>query len=302
MCEHGCYNKVNKSILRRLTVRKLFLTIAIMLMIASTVLLAACESTESRVQQALEKMEATEDVRMTGDLEAEVELGEESIDMTGDFDITMENEENVAMVFEVETEVQMLEMEMTIELYMMGNEMYMRMAMEPYLDIYIDASSMLEEVKDTVGMDLSIFDFDVDNTEIIAEESTIKYKGENIEVLEVKVLLDDDQLTDIIKSLFAQQNFASDTLTGQALEQTLDMYESIEVESAEYTLYIDKNNDIKRYSVSTVFTMQMMGETAKYDMNMDYDIIETGESVKLEMPDIPEDQLINFDDLLSIAE
>lgn len=281
--------------------KKIFLTLAIALMIASTVLLAACESTESRVQQALEKMEAMESVRMTGELEAEVELGEESIDMSGDFDITMENEKNIAMVFEIETEVQMMELEMTMETYMIDDKMYMRMAMQPFMDIYLDASSMLDDLKDTLGMDLTIFDFDVDNTEIITEESTIKIEGEDVEVLEVQVLLDNDQLTNIVKDLIAQQNFTSDSLTGQAVEETLNMYESIEVESAEYTLYIDKNNDVKRFLISTVYTMDMNGQTATYDMSMNYDIIETGESVKVEMPDIPEDELINFEDLMSMA-
>lgn len=162
-------------------------------MIASTVLLAACQSTESRVQQALEKMEATESVYMTGYLEAEVELGEEALDMSGFIDITIENQENIAMVYKMKTEIQKLELEVMIESYRMGDEMYMRMVMEPYMDIYLDASSILDEVDDTVGMDLSIFDFDVEKTELEPIDTTLHIEGKSIKVSMVEVLLDDDQ-------------------------------------------------------------------------------------------------------------
>ena len=274
------------------------LLVIIVVIITAAMLLSGCESTNSRVQEALEKMQVIESVHMKGEMDAEVEVAGEKMGMKSDFDMTIEDEENIAMVMKTNS----AGTDITMEIYTTGDEMYMYIGMPPLLDLYLDASSMYEEMKDEMAMDMTIFDFDVEHTELEAEKMTIKLDGEETEVLKIKVLLDENQLSDIIKSLFSQMNLGTDTLAGQAMEEATDMYESMEVESAEYTLYIDDNNDVRRYSVSTVFSIDMNGQEAAYDMDMEYDVIETGDSVKVQIPDFPEDQLMDIEDLMMMAE
>lgn len=271
---------------------KLAMVLLIVMAIASTVLLSGCESTNNRVSEALEKMEAMEAAVIVGYVDAEVETDGVEMDMTGEYEIVMSGE-NVSMIMTTQTDG----MELSIEIYLVDGEFYMYLP--DLLDVYIDASKLLADIEDQMGMDMTVFDFDVDNTELEIEETTIGLDGQDIEVLEIRVLLDEDQLTDIITDLFAQQNFASDTLSGQALDAAADMYESMEIESAEYTLYIDENNDVKRYLIDTILSMEVMGQVIKYDMRMYYDILETGDSISVDMPDIPQDKIIPFDALFT---
>lgn len=257
-------------------------------------MMVACESTNQRVQAALDKMKDYESVEMEGNIDATVDISSmgQSTDMESKFNVKVVGED-ISMVMENKTDI----MDMTIEMYMVGDKYYMRIP--ELIDQYIDLSDMKELMnKEAANLDLTVFDFDVDATELEAEDTKIKLEGEDIDVLKVRVLLEEDQLTDIIKELFAQQNFSSDTLAGQGLEQAADIYESIKIDSAEYTLYVDNDNNIVRYDIDAIFNMEMMGQEVSYDMEMIYNVIDTGESVVIELPEINEENTMKMEDLL----
>lgn len=148
-----------------------------------------------------------------------------------------------------------------------------------------------------MGMDLTAFDFDVESTELKAEQTKIEFEGADIDVLKVKVLLNEVRLTDLIKKLIAQQNFSSDTLSGQSIESAASVYESIDVESASYVLYIDKDNNVKRYEVATVYSMDMQGQKVTYDMQIEYNIVNTGDSIEVTLPKVDPQEVIPFNQL-----
>lgn len=270
------------------------LLLIVILSVSCVMMMVACQSTNQRVQEALDKMENYESVEIKGNMDATVDISSmgQSISMASKFNLKVVDED-IEMLMKTESDL----MNVTMEMYMVGDSYYMRIPDQ--IDKYIDLSEMKEIInKEAVNLDLTVFDFDVDATELEAEDIKIKFEGEDIEVLEVKVLLNEDQLTDIIKELFAQQNFSSDTLAGQSLDQAADIYESIKMDSATYTLYVDKDNNIVRYDLDTVFNLEMMGQDVMYDMQIEYNIIDTGESVVIELPDINEDNTMKMEDLL----
>lgn len=208
------------------------------------------------------------------------------------FDIKVKDE-NLVMSMDTKSNI----MDMNMEIYMVDDRILMYMPI--LFDKYIDASEMMDEIdKNAIGMDVSAFDFDVKNTELEPENTKIDFDGKEIEVMKVKVLLEEDELTDIIKKVFEQQNFSSDTLSGQSMQQAASMYESIDLSSADYTLYIDNNNNIKRYAVDAEFTLDLNGEVALFDMKMIYDLIETGESIVVEMPNVNPEDIISMSELM----
>lgn len=254
---------------------------------------AACASANQRVKEALNKAKEYSGVEIKGTAKATVNIESlgQDIDIEYGYDIKA-RDKNMVMVADVNAGF----INMTMEMYMVGDTFLMHIPM--LTDKYIDASNMLEQVrKEGIDMDLNVFDFNVESTELEAEEATIEFEGSDINVLKVQVLLDEDQLNDIIKKLFAQQNFSTDAISGQGFNEAASVYESIDVESASYTLYIDKNNNVKRYEVAAVFKAVMQGEKAAFDMKMEYDIVKTGDSVEVALPQVDPQDIITIDEL-----
>jgi hypothetical protein len=238
-------------------------------------------------------MEAYDSVHIKGVADAAVEVQGTKIDMDMEYDIKVAFED-IQMSMKTKTGF----MDIDAEYYFADGKFYMYMPQ--MFDKYIDASSMYGQIMDEgLGMDLSAFDFEVETTELKPEDAIIDYQGKEVKVLKVKVLLNDEQMTKLIKDLFKQQNFSSDTLSGQALNEAASMYESIEIVSAEYTLYIDGGNNVLRYEIAAEFTIEAAGQNMSYDMQMMYDIIDTGDSVKVELPDIKPEDTVTFEELLS---
>lgn len=265
----------------------------IILAILCVALLCGCASTSARVQKALDKMETYDSVHMKGTANASINMQGTNIDMDAEYDIKVVSED-IQMSMKTKTGF----MNLDVEYYFADGKFYMYMPQ--MFDKYIDASSMYGQMMDEgLGMDLSAFDFDVAATELKPEDVTIDYQGKEVKALKVKVLLNDEQMTQLIKDIFRQQNFSSDTLAGQALNEASRMYESINIASAEYTIYIDEGNNVLRFDVAAEFTMQAAGQNMSYDMVMTYDIIDTGDSVKIELPDIEPEDTVTFEELLS---
>lgn len=266
---------------------------AIVFIIAFAFSAMGCTPVNQRVQEALNKAKEYSGVEIKGKADATVDIESLGEDIAMQYGIDARiRDEDVVMVMDINAGF----MNMAIEMYMVDGTFLMHMP--ALIDKYIDASDMLEQVNaEGIGMDLTVFDFDVESTELKTEETTIEFEGKDIDVLKVQVLLNEGQLTDIIQKLFAQQNFSTDAISGQSLDDSASIYESINVESASYTLYIDKSNNIKRYEIDAVFAAEMQGEKATFDMDMEYDIVKTGDSVEVALPEIDPQDIISIDEL-----
>lgn len=275
-------------------IKRLRIFILIALLLTLSLLTIGCTSTNQRVQEALNKSMGYTSMHIKGTGNASVEIVSlsQNINMDYAFDIKVKDED---LVMSMDTKSNIMDMNM--EIYMVDDRILMYIPI--LFDKYIDASEMMDEIdKNAIGMDVSAFDFDVKNTELEPENTKIDFDGNEIDVMKVKVLLEEDELTDIIKKVFEQQNFSSDTLSGQSMQQTASLYESIDLSSAEYTLYIDNNNNIKRYAVDAEFTLDLNGEVALFDMKMIYDLIETGDSIVVEMPDVNQEDIVSMSELM----
>ena len=178
--------------------------------------------------------------------------------------------------------------------------MIMYISINPQLsDRYIDCSLVyLQVANEAIGMNRDAFNFDVRSTRLESNDTTINYQGNETHVLMVLVLLDNKQLDDLIHNLLVQQRANFSAISRESLDEIKSAYEDMELESAEYTLYIDDDNNLIRYCLNAEFSLDILGQDAQYNIQMQYDIIDTGDDVILDLPDIQPENSVNYETLL----
>jgi len=269
--------------------------VLIILLIALTILTVSCADSGQRVQDALKKAEAYQAVEIKGKGSAAVSLQ------------TADNKTNINYTYDIKTkdndaimdmDIKSDAMDMTMKVYLVGDQLIISMPL--LTDKYIDASEMKDQMNmEGISKMLSSFDFDVASTKMESEETTINIEGVDTKVLKVKVLLDKDKMKGLIKKIYEQQNFTSDALSGTSQSDVASLYDSLDLQSAEYTLYIDQDNNIKRYEVNAAYSMTVSGDVATISMDMDYDIINTDDKVEVKLPDIDSNDIVKMSDLVA---
>jgi archaellum component FlaF (FlaF/FlaG flagellin family) len=267
----------------------------IILLVALTIMSVSCANPSQRVQDALKKAEAYQAVEIKGIGNAIVSLNSDDNKTNIGYTYDIKTKENdVIMDMDIKSDV----VSMTMKVYMVGDKLLISMPL--LTDKYIDASEMKSQMNmDGISKILSSFDFDVASTKLESEETTINIEGIDTKVLKVKVLLDNDKMKELIKKIYEQQNFSTDALSGTSQSDMATLYDSINLQSAEYTIYIDKDDNIKRYEVNADYSMAVNGEIATISMDMDYDIIRTDNAVEINLPDISSDNMVNMSDLVT---
>ncbi len=267
--------------------------VILVLVIASSIMFVACASTDTRIQSAIDKMVAYEAIEIEGSIVEMSEIKSMDRSLTSDKQIKMKAvKEDVVMAIESKSK----NADITTQMYLVGDVYYIYIPF--FMDRYVDSSEILAQLnRELTSLDLMVFNFEMASTEIEIVETTILFQGGKLDVLEVKVALDDDQMTEIIKEIYAQLDISGVVFLGIDLNKIASVYESIEVESAEYTLYIDKKNDVKRYNISAVFDYMQSGQLVSNDMQLEYNIIDTGASVNIELPDIAQNDIITLEEL-----
>ncbi len=271
---------------------RIFILIAMLLTLS--LLTIGCTSTNQRVQEAMNKANEYTTIHLKGTGNTSIKLVSlgQNINIDYDFDLKS-RDNNIALIMDAKANNMNTEMKM----YMIGDQFLMYMPM--FYEKYIDASDIMDEInKEAIAPDLSIFNFDVDNIELEPENTKINFNGEELNILKLKVLFKEDELDDFIKKVFKQQNVSSDALSTLRLQEVTTQYESLDLSTAEFYLYIDKKNEIKRYKLDAEFTLVMDGEVALVNMQMTYDLIETGDSIVVEMPDVNPEDVVSMSELM----
>ncbi len=263
------------------------LIMLLMLTLAGIILFCGCASSNpeyiKRVNEALDKSMETVSQHIKGNIEINMSAAGQSIDMGIDFDAKVASPENMVMSMQI-TGL----MNMSMDMYGIDGKFYMYMPQ--FSDKYIDVSSEYEQQTSNTFVDMSMFDFDTDKTSMsFAEDSKTGS-------LRVDVKLNDEQMKNLIKKVYAEQNKGSGTISGS--NNALDMLESMHVDSANYTIYIDKDNNIYRFELTAKISVEISRQKAEMEMTANYDVLETGDSVKVDLPDIQPGNVISYEELL----
>jgi hypothetical protein len=266
----------------------------------SLFVLSGCTSDTDRVQEALNKLESADAISVKGNMTGSIDagkLGTTGIELHCDIKIT---DMGSCISMQISTDASSISMEEDIYMqqYIVGDRVYIYC---PQLTSqYIDCSSEYQQITDEgIGTIMAALDFDAGSTQLEYGDTTINYQGNETNVLMVMVQLDDEQLSDLIQNLLVRQNVSYNALSGEDRDEIADEYKTMEVESAEYALFIDDDNNIIRYYVRAVLSLDILGQDSEYDIQMQYDVLATGDSVTVDVPDIQPDNVVQYETLLA---
>ena len=266
----------------------------------SLFILCGCSPNKERVQEALEKLESADAISMKGNMTGSLDAGKlGTMVIETQFDLKKTDEGSyVSMRISTNASPVSVEQDINMEQYIIGDKVYIYC---PQLaSQYIDCSSAYQLIADEgIGMGMAAFDFDAGSTRLEFDDTTINYQGKETNVLMVMVLLDNQQMTDLIQDLLVRQDISSSALSGEDSDEAADAYKDIQVESAEFALFIDDDNNILGFYVRAVISLDILGQDGEYDIQMHYDVIDTGDAVTLDLPDIQPENVIAYETLLA---
>lgn len=254
-------------------------------------ILCGCSPNQDRVQEALDKLENIDSIS------AKVSLVIDSMSLHFDF---ISTDEGMSMHMSTDVSTVNGQENMDVDMYVAGDKVYMYY---PQLTSqFIDVTSTYQPSADhQIGINTETFDFDLGSTRFESDDTTIKFNGSETHVLMVLVLLDDQRLNDMIQNLLVQQSAGLSTYTGENLVSAEDIYDDMEIESAEYAFFIDDDNNLIRVYINAVLSHNA-AQYMQYDIKMVYYIIDTGDDVTLDLPDIREDNVISYEALMAMME
>ncbi len=259
--------------------------------------LCGCSSEKSRVEEALNKLKSQDSFCLNVDMSATADaenLGTTEVKLHYDINTEAGTGSAIAMWMNMGNVQFNLDEEIRMDIYIIGDKVYVHCPQ--ITDQYIDHTSIYPQIaSEVLGMDMAALDFDIDSAKLNYSESTITYQDKETDVLMVGVVLNDVQLTELIQTL-ARQSFSSDTLLVGSSEAA-EIYETLEVESGEYILYLDDEDNILSFFVHAVFSLDVSGQDVRYDMGIRYDIVATGDEVTVELPDIRPEDTISYEAL-----
>lgn len=263
---------------------KRFITLFIPLLLC-IVLLCSCAQTSPRVQKALDKMKDVDAAHIKGSMRITLDAEKVNMDMIADYDVKVTSDK-LKLLVHSKTGLS----DTDINIYGIGGRYYMYTP--ALMDKYIDMTSTYGK---SMGLDsfvnMPAFDFDAGTTAMNITESS------NTGTLMVNVYLGDEQMKKLIKDVYVNQNLGTDALSGQSLDYTFDLLDSMKIDSASFTIYIDKDDNIFRYEINTEISVDYLGEKDKITITANYDVLETGDSVNVDIPDIPPEDIISAADL-----
>jgi len=261
-----------------------------------------CSPNKQRVEKAMEKLASSDAIYMQAHITLESYLEAYFANGTGSkqfqtssidasFDIKQTDDgSRIAIKYKSG------QTSFTFVQYMMGDTILVS-----YPEIfsgYIDCSSIYQDSMDTEKGMLDTLEFDPVAASLSYSDTTIVYQGNKTDVLMVMVILNDKQLTNMIQDLLVQQSVQSGTLSGSDPEQIAKRYEDIKVDSVEYALFIDDDDNILRFYLKASV---LLGESAKTDLIMQFDILDTGDAIAIDFPDVETENVIPYETLLAMA-
>jgi hypothetical protein len=254
--------------------------------------LGGCSPHRDRIQEALDKLESTDAVCINGNILIKLDAGYMgSMGMDSHFDIT-ETDEGSALSAQVNTDALTgAKQHIDIEQYIIGDKVYIYC---PQISTeYMDFSSEYHLIADEgICTSMGVFDFDAGSARFECCDTTITYKGEETDVLMAAVFLNNEQMLNLIRNLLLQQR-SYGALSDEDMDETLDVFQSMEFESADYALFIDGNDNVIRLYISIVLSQKISGQDVELNIQMQYDILETGDAVILNVPGIqPQDAVL----------